>query len=130
MYPDVGVHILSWSYLMRQPNTVGLLPLACRQEPNKSPSVSHLPWLLRDATTETIAALATRAFHPALRKVGARLRELRGAKGWSRERLALAVNMDRSYVSGLERGEFNVSLIGLAKLARALSSQLAGSRNA
>ncbi len=26
--------------------------------------------------------------------------------------------MDRSYVSGLERGEFNVSLIALAKLAR------------
>jgi transcriptional regulator with XRE-family HTH domain len=34
--------------------------------------------------------------------------------------LALAAEMDRSYVSGLERGEFNVSLVALAKLASAL----------
>jgi transcriptional regulator with XRE-family HTH domain len=32
--------------------------------------------------------------------------------------------MDRSYVSGLERGEFNVSLLGLAKLARAVDVRL------
>jgi transcriptional regulator with XRE-family HTH domain len=32
--------------------------------------------------------------------------------------------MDRSYVSGLERGEFNVSLIALAKLARVLNVRL------
>jgi transcriptional regulator with XRE-family HTH domain len=28
--------------------------------------------------------------------------------------------MDRSFVSGLERGEFNVSLLALAKLAKVL----------
>jgi transcriptional regulator with XRE-family HTH domain len=33
--------------------------------------------------------------------------------------------MDRSYVSGLERGEFNVSLLALAKLARQLDTRLA-----
>ena len=43
----------------------------------------------------------------------------------SQEALAYAVNMDRSYVSGLERGEFNVSLLVLAKLARALGVSLA-----
>ncbi len=64
--------------------------------------------------------MPTRASHPILKKVGARLRKLRTAKGWSQERLAFASEMDRSYVSGLERGEFNVSLIALAKLARAL----------
>jgi transcriptional regulator with XRE-family HTH domain len=52
------------------------------------------------------------------------LRKLRVARGWSQERLAFAANMDRSYVSGLERGEFNVSLIALAKLARALDVRL------
>jgi transcriptional regulator with XRE-family HTH domain len=66
----------------------------------------------------------TRASHPVLKKVGTRLRKLRTAKGWSQERLALAVDMDRSYVSGLERGEFNMSLITLAKLARALDVRL------
>jgi len=42
----------------------------------------------------------------------------------SQEALALAVGMDRSYVSGLERGEFNVSLLVLAKLARAAGTRL------
>jgi transcriptional regulator with XRE-family HTH domain len=37
----------------------------------------------------------------------------------SQEALALAAGLDRSYVSGLERGEFNVSVVALAKLARA-----------
>ena len=35
------------------------------------------------------------------------------------------MNMDRSYVSGLERGEFNVSLLALAKIARGLGVPLA-----
>lgn len=39
--------------------------------------------------------------------------------------VALAANMDRSSVSGLERGEFNVSLLALAKLARVLGVRLA-----
>ena len=33
--------------------------------------------------------------------------------------------MDLRYVSGLERGEFNVSLVALAKIARALDVRLA-----
>jgi transcriptional regulator with XRE-family HTH domain len=33
--------------------------------------------------------------------------------------------MDRSYISGLERGEFNVSLLALAKIARVLGVPLA-----
>jgi transcriptional regulator with XRE-family HTH domain len=36
----------------------------------------------------------------------------------------LAANLDRSFVSGLERGEFNVSLPVLAKLARVLGVKL------
>ena len=31
--------------------------------------------------------------------------------------------MDRSYVGGLERGEFNVSLVALGKLARGVGVQ-------
>jgi transcriptional regulator with XRE-family HTH domain len=36
-------------------------------------------------------------------------------------KLALAADLDPSFVSGLERGEFNVSLLVLAKLARVLN---------
>jgi transcriptional regulator with XRE-family HTH domain len=42
----------------------------------------------------------------------------------SQEKLAHAANMDRSYVSGLERREFNISLLVLAKLARVLNVRL------
>ena len=55
-----------------------------------------------------------------LRRLGGRVREARVAKGLSQEGLALAVGMDRSYVSGLERGEFNVSVLKLAKIAKTL----------
>jgi len=62
--------------------------------------------------------------NPLLRTVGARLRKARRARGISQESLALAANLDRSFVSGLERGEFNVSLLALAKLARVLGVTL------
>jgi transcriptional regulator with XRE-family HTH domain len=66
----------------------------------------------------------TKVSHPLLRRVGERLRRARLAKGLSQEALAHTANMDRSYVSGLERGEFNVSLLALAKLARILDLRL------
>lgn len=62
--------------------------------------------------------------HPLLRSVGARIRKARRAKGISQEQPAFAANLDRSFVSGLERGEFNVSLLMLAKLARVLGVKL------
>jgi transcriptional regulator with XRE-family HTH domain len=68
--------------------------------------------------------VSTRASHPILKRVGARLRKARQSKGLSQERLALAAGLDRAYVSGLERGEFNVSLVALAKLARAAGVRL------
>ena len=63
--------------------------------------------------------------YPLLRRVGIRLRRIRRARKISQEDLALAAEMDRSYVSGLERGEFNVSLLALAKLACVRSVRLA-----
>ena len=62
--------------------------------------------------------------HPLLRTVGARLRKARKAAGLSQEELALAADLDRSFVSGLERGEFNVSLLVLAQLARELNVKI------
>ncbi len=52
------------------------------------------------------------------------MRKARQAKGLTQEGLAHTVGMDRSYVSGLERGEFNVSLLALAKIARAAGARL------
>ena len=51
---------------------------------------------------------------------GRRLRELREERGWSQEQLADEVSLDRSYVGGVERGERNVSLENICRLASAL----------
>jgi transcriptional regulator with XRE-family HTH domain len=53
-------------------------------------------------------------------RFGSRIRELRKQKGLSQESLALACNLDRTYVGSVERGERNVSLLNIHKLARAL----------
>jgi transcriptional regulator with XRE-family HTH domain len=53
-------------------------------------------------------------------KFGVHLRDLRKAKGLSQESLALACGLDRSYIGGVERGERNISLINIHKIAEAL----------
>jgi transcriptional regulator with XRE-family HTH domain len=54
---------------------------------------------------------------------GARLRAIRQAKGLTQEGLALACDLDRSYVGGVERGERNISIVNIYKIARSLSIQ-------
>ena len=54
------------------------------------------------------------------RQFGERVRELRKEKGVSQESLALACGLDRSYIGGVERGERNISLINIYKIAEAL----------
>jgi transcriptional regulator with XRE-family HTH domain len=51
---------------------------------------------------------------------GDRLRNLRKQKGLSQESLALACDLDRTYIGGVERGERNISLLNIYKIAAAL----------
>jgi transcriptional regulator with XRE-family HTH domain len=51
---------------------------------------------------------------------GNRVRELRKQKQFSQESLALACDLDRTYIGGVERGERNISLVNIHKLAVAL----------
>lgn len=51
---------------------------------------------------------------------GRALRELRAERGISQERLAHIADLDRTYVSGIERGERNPSLTNILRIAEAL----------
>lgn len=51
---------------------------------------------------------------------GLRLRELRSARGLSQEELAESARLDRTYVSSCERGQRNVGLLNIHRLADAL----------
>jgi transcriptional regulator with XRE-family HTH domain len=51
---------------------------------------------------------------------GERVRELRKLKQLSQEELALACDLDRTYIGGVERGERNISLVNIYKIADAL----------
>jgi transcriptional regulator with XRE-family HTH domain len=54
------------------------------------------------------------------REFGARLRELRKEAGLSQEALAHACGLDRTYIGGVERGERNVGLVNVHRIAAAL----------
>lgn len=60
------------------------------------------------------------AKHPALRRLGNRIRQIREDQGMSQEALADAARVGRSYMSGIERGVRNCSTLHLLRLARAL----------
>lgn len=51
---------------------------------------------------------------------GARVRQLRTERGISQEKLAELANLHRTYVGSLERGERNVAIINVHRLATAL----------
>ena len=48
------------------------------------------------------------------------IRVARVSKGWSQEELALECDLDRTYVSAVERARWNVSLSNIERFALAL----------
>ena len=60
-----------------------------------------------------------------LQDFGDRVRALRLDFGTSQEQLALDCGLDRTYISGVERGKRNVSLVNIHRLADALGVPVA-----
>lgn len=55
---------------------------------------------------------------------GAKVRRIREEVGLSQEKLAELTDVHRTYISGIERGRQNISLLTMMKLAQALSVDL------
>ena len=57
------------------------------------------------------------------RAFGARMRKVREDLGISQEELAHRCDLNRTYIGSVERGERNVSLVNINKIAQALGVQ-------
>jgi len=57
--------------------------------------------------------------------VGLNIRRCREKKGWSQEQLAFEADLHRAYIGHIERGEKNIGLINLEKIAKALNVVIA-----
>lgn len=55
---------------------------------------------------------------------GRRVRTLRSQHGYSQEAFADAVGLHRTYIGAIERGEQNVSIDNIARIAKALKVSL------
>jgi transcriptional regulator with XRE-family HTH domain len=51
---------------------------------------------------------------------GKKLRELRLQRQLSQEKLGELADMDRNYIGATERGKYNICLVSMTKIARAL----------
>jgi len=58
-------------------------------------------------------------------KFGAKVRKLRLARGLSQEAFADICGLHRTYIGAIERGERNVSLENIEKIAKALGVSIA-----
>jgi transcriptional regulator with XRE-family HTH domain len=59
-----------------------------------------------------------------LKNFGSNLKRLRKDAGLSQEKIALKCCLDRTYIGSVERGERNISLINIKKLAVSLGVNL------
>jgi transcriptional regulator with XRE-family HTH domain len=58
-----------------------------------------------------------------LKDVGSRVRQARLKKQLSQEALADQAGLDRTYIGAVERGERNITILSLLKIARALGTK-------
>ena len=58
------------------------------------------------------------------REIGDTVRRLRAAQGYSQEAFAQEARLNRAYMGGVERGQRNVGVVNLYRIARALDMSL------
>jgi DNA-binding XRE family transcriptional regulator len=58
------------------------------------------------------------------KKFGKKVKFLRIQCGWSQEKLALIAELDRTYIPSIEKGERNVSITVVQKIANAFKVEI------
>jgi transcriptional regulator with XRE-family HTH domain len=59
------------------------------------------------------------------KEIGKRIRQYREKRNVTQEALAFEANLHRAYLGQIERGEKNIGLINLQKIAKALNTKMA-----
>ena len=57
-------------------------------------------------------------------RFGKKIKDIRESKGISQEELADCCGLDRTYISGVELGKRNISLLNIEKISKALEIYL------
>ena len=57
-------------------------------------------------------------------KIGNRIRELRTQTGFSQEKFAQKIGMDRTYFASVELGKRNISIVNIEKIVNGLNISL------
>lgn len=68
----------------------------------------------------------SRSDQAVLSAFGRYVRNLRKGRRWTQQILAEHAGLNRTYIGGIERGERNLAVISLNKLARALDDNFSG----
>ena len=58
------------------------------------------------------------------RQVGLNIKKFRKKRGLSQEELAFEADLHRAYIGQIERGEKNIGLVNLEKIAKALNVKI------
>lgn len=84
--------------------------------------MDYSPWIV--SPTVGILADMSRDYEQIRKQLADKIKILRSQKGLSQEGLALSAELDRSYISQIERGVGNPSLLVLCKLAAILDTDV------
>lgn len=76
---------------------------------------TYSPW-----TSSTLVPDSYLMHDDILKKFGERVRMLRNAQGYSQESFAAKCELDRTYLGGIERGERNLALRNIQRIANSL----------
>ena len=58
------------------------------------------------------------------KQLGLRIQAVRKATGYSQEKFAISIDMDRTYFSSVESGRRNISIVNIKKIADGLGVSL------